>query len=468
MSPPITDWLEIKDALSRNYLPPTYRSSLLKEWDRLKQGTALMAKYIEKFKEFKRGIRIVEEEVVTLNRLKKGLNANLLDEIITRGVTTLGEAYDLVRKCELVSKPIFWRFFELWSVPTNSQPFGSKSRLVLPPKVNPNSTSIEKKDKGKSVVNEPSRLGSRLQCFKCNGVGHIVARCPFKTLVMQEDDEKVEDVEELVYDPNVEEIQDVEAEWEDDRSYLACIRAISPQVDDFNDIFGVLRVNVVRCALAEQRNTNDWRMSAIFQTYTKCGDKTCKVIINSGSCINAVSSNVGSHLGLKLNPHTNPYKVSWVDTSSIAMKERCVVPFQFLTYKAKIWCDVIPMDVGHIILTRPWLYDLDVTHHGRSNSCSFVFEGKKIVLNPLKPKPIDMSKKIEALKAKGLNIISPKAFEQVAVQEFIVFVLVARELYGETHEEQLEEVQSVLQEFKDVFLEDLPDHLSPMRDINTP
>ena len=28
---PITDWLEMKDTLSRNYLPPTYRSSFLEE-----------------------------------------------------------------------------------------------------------------------------------------------------------------------------------------------------------------------------------------------------------------------------------------------------------------------------------------------------------------------------------------------------------------------------------------------------
>ena len=101
------------------------------------------------------------------------------------------------------------------------------------------------------MVNDPSRLGYRLQYFKCNGVGHIAARCPSRTLVIQEDDEKVEDVEELVYDPNVEETQDVEAEWEDNPSYLACIRAISPQVDDFKEVFGVPRVNVVRCALAE-------------------------------------------------------------------------------------------------------------------------------------------------------------------------------------------------------------------------
>ena len=133
-----------------------------------------------------------------------------------------------------------------------------------------------------------------------------------------------------------------------------------------------------------------------------------------------------------------------MDTSSIAIKERCVIPFQFLTYKAEIWYDIIPMDVGHIILGRPWLYDLDVTLHGRSNSCSFMIEGKKIVLNPLKPKLIDMSKNTEAPKEKGLNIISLKEFERVAVQESIVFVLLSRELYGETHKEQLEEVKSML------------------------
>ena len=54
--PPITNWIEMKDALLRNYLPPTYKSSLLEEWDRLKQGTTPVAEYIEKFKEFKRQI----------------------------------------------------------------------------------------------------------------------------------------------------------------------------------------------------------------------------------------------------------------------------------------------------------------------------------------------------------------------------------------------------------------------------
>lgn len=61
---------------------------------------------------------------------------------------------------------------------------------------------------------------------------------------------------------------------------------------------------------------------------------------------------------------------------------------QFLEYKNRIWCDVIRMNVGYVILGRPWLFDLDVTIHGQSNLCSFVFNRKKIHLNHLAPKSV--------------------------------------------------------------------------------
>ena len=123
------------------------------------------------------------------------------------------------------------------------------------------------------------------------------------------------------------------------------------------------------------------------------------------------------------------------------------------------------MDVGHIILDKPWLYDLDVTFHGRSNSCSFVFEGKKIKITPLQPKPIEVSKKREVTVPKDLNIISQKAFERVANQESVVLVLVAKEVTLEVHGEPPEEAKYVFNEFQDVFPKDLPNHLPPMHDI---
>jgi uncharacterized ubiquitin-like protein YukD len=66
------------------------------------------------------------------------------------------------------------------------------------------------------------------------------------------------------------------------------------------------------------------------------------------------------------------------------------------------------MDVGHIILGRPWLYDLDVTFHGRSNLCSFVFEVKKIKITPLQPKLIKVNKKREVMALERLQYHKPQ------------------------------------------------------------
>jgi hypothetical protein len=177
----------------------------------------------------------------------------------------------------------------------------------------------------------------------------------------------------------------------------------------------VPRLIVVRYALTLPKESEDWRRSNIFHTYVKCGSTNCKVIIDSRSCINAVSSSLVTRLGVKLIPHSNPYKVSWVDTSSIDIKERCILSIQFMSYKDEIWYDVIPMDVGHIILGRPWLYDLDVTIYGRTNSCSFIFKGKKIKLNPLQLRHITEGKKREESKRKVLHIISLKVTDRLAM-----------------------------------------------------
>ena len=53
-----------------------------------------------------------------------------------------------------------------------------------------------------------------------------------------------------------------------------------------------------------------WQRTTIFQTYVKSGTKDCRVIVDSGSCINAISSNIVSRLGLKSIPHPKPYEVS--------------------------------------------------------------------------------------------------------------------------------------------------------------
>ena len=47
---------------------------------------------------------------------------------------------------------------------------------------------------------------------------------------------------------------------------------------------------------------------------------------------------------------------------------------------------MITINVGQVILGRPWLFDKNVTIYNRSNVRQFEHEGKQIKLLPLKPK----------------------------------------------------------------------------------
>ena len=109
---------------------------------------------------------------------------------------------------------------------------------------------------------------------------------------------------------------------------------------------------------------------------------------------------------LKALPHSQPYKVPWVNSASIDVKERSFIPIQFVTYSYKIWYDVVTIDVGHIILGRSWLYDLDVTIYGCSNFCSFIHDGKKVKLVPIRHASLPDTKRLDVSNnKKALNIL---------------------------------------------------------------
>ena len=52
----------------------------------------------------------------------------------------------------------------------------------------------------------------------------------------------------------------------------------------------------------------------------------------------------------------------------MSVTKQCLVDFKMGEYKDKVPCDVIPMDVCHVLLGRPWQYDKNVAHDGRMNT----------------------------------------------------------------------------------------------------
>ena len=95
-------------------------------------------------------------------------------------------------------------------------------------------------------------------------------------------------------------------------------------------------VGVVRRILTQTQVQEDWRRTNVLQTFIKIGDKVCKIIIDSGSCVNAISTNAVKTLGLATVPHPQPYKVSWIDSTSIPIKSRCLVQIQLQSYQEKV------------------------------------------------------------------------------------------------------------------------------------
>ena len=70
------------------------------------------------------------------------------------------------------------------------------------------------------------------------------------------------------------------------------------------------------------------------------------------------------------------------------MNRQVVVPFTIGRYSDEALCDVVPMHVGHILLGRPWQFDIKALHNGFLNRYSFMKDGRKITLIPLSPKKV--------------------------------------------------------------------------------
>ena len=76
--------------------------------------------------------------------------------------------------------------------------------------------------------------------------------------------------------------------------------------------------------------------------------------------------------------------MQWMNQSgTLKITHRARVKFSIGNYMDTVDCAVAPMSACHLLLGRPWQFDVDATHGGRSNNYFFVHKGVHHVLKPM-------------------------------------------------------------------------------------
>ncbi|KAK1596214.1 hypothetical protein QYE76_018553 [Lolium multiflorum] len=238
----------------------------------------------------------------------------------------------------------------------------------------------------------------------------------------------------------------------------------------------------------------------IFQTRAGIGGKSIKVIIDGGSCHNLASTELCEKLNLTLRKHPHPYHVQWLsDKGNVKIQHTVTVNFKIGPYEDTVECDVVPMTVCHMLLGRPWQFDKKAIHDGFSNAYTFKVKDKKFELRPMTPSQIiaDNAKALaraqhhihhSELRGEGAthqkeserhhphmserkSVLLTTKSEWREVKDnpstTIHYVLICKGLSAETNDltNIPSSLLSLLKEFQDVFPDELPHGLPPLRGI---
>jgi hypothetical protein len=157
-----------------------------------------------------------------------------------------------------------------------------------------------------SSVNSTGR-SQDTQCHRCKGYGHMMRDCPSKRALLIKDNGEytsASDIEEeytmLATDPvgnhhdNEEEEEEEQYGAESSDKYLSLI---------------VQRVLSVQMEQAEQSQRHN-----LFQTKFIINNRSCRVIIDGGSCNNLASMDMVEKLGLTTKQHPRPYYIQWFNS----------------------------------------------------------------------------------------------------------------------------------------------------------
>jgi hypothetical protein len=148
----------------------------------------------------------------------------------------------------------------------------------------------------------------------------------------------------------------------------------------------------------------------------------------------------------------------------VTVTKQCLVEFKIGGYNDKILCDVIPIDVCHLLLGRLWKYDRNLIHDGRMNTYTLEKNGRNHMLLPIKDKEVKPEVSNIVLLMSGKELLTKVKKKE---EPQLIVVRKPKIVLTRTRVDDLpEEVQELLEEFADIVVEKIPRSLPPIISVS--
>ncbi|KAK1595958.1 hypothetical protein QYE76_059205 [Lolium multiflorum] len=491
--PPIDTWEDMKEEMQARFVPTHYKTDLFNKLQKLKQGTKTVEEFFKEMELTMMRANIQESENQTIARFFNGLNYPIKKIVEFQQYSNMVELVHQASKAERqVNEDIKYSKSKQYfasKLATSTPTTSVKPSASSTPSKQPSIQSRMKQTVSSTASSKASTGPSNVTCFKCGTQGHKSFECKNTKVMITMENGDIETLSEGEYEALVQAAVANEEDYDEESGEdpLLCTHDPSPSL-------------VVTRVLTTQPQAMEDQRCNIFQTRAGIGGKSIKVIIDGGSCHNLASTELCEKLNLTLRKHPHPYHVQWLsDKGNVKIQHTVTVNFKIGPYEDTVECDVVPMTVCHMLLGRPWQFDKKAIHDGFSNAYTFKVKDKKFELRPMTPSQIiaDNAKALaraqhhihhSELRGEGAthqkeserhhphmserkSVLLTTKSEWREVKDnpstTIHYVLICKGLSAETNDltNIPSSLLSLLKEFQDVFPDELPHGLPPLRGI---
>nr|GMD42268.1 transposon Ty3-I Gag-Pol polyprotein [Ipomoea batatas]GMD47024.1 transposon Ty3-I Gag-Pol polyprotein [Ipomoea batatas] len=326
----ISSWRKMKKLMMARFLPPDYQQQLFQKYQRCSQDSRSVNDYTEEFYRLGARCNLSETAEQQTARYIAGLRFNIQERMTLSPIWSVDEAYNMAIKAEALFAQANQRRQYTPALPktistippqnsTTHQPITQHTQTT---EFGHSKTQRQRQEGNFQPQNTTSNPYAKPfvgKCFKCGETGHRSNECRARRSVnLIEENTGEEDGE--FHEEDVEVAEEV----------------------------GEHLSFVVQRLLYTAEDKSHVQRNRIFRAYCN--------ILGKG----------------------------WIkDGPSVTVSEVCLVPVSIgKSYEDVVACEVIEMDACHILLGKPWQFDVDATHHGRDNTYSFVWKSKKIIIPP--------------------------------------------------------------------------------------